>query len=109
MRHPIAAITVLLALSAGIQSAHSFPPSDAEHRLPYHRDPAVLSKGKLPARTTFMAYGDKSSAATLMLPLAANMRKLSFSTSSMPVYIGSLELFNAVNFRASPSFDTIPV
>lgn len=64
MRHPIAAITVLLALSAGIQSAHSFPPSDAEHRLPYHRDPAVLSKGKLPARTTFMTYGDKSSAAT---------------------------------------------
>ncbi|MGN0195808.1 MAG: glycoside hydrolase family 2 TIM barrel-domain containing protein [Candidatus Cryptobacteroides sp.] len=47
-------LATLLAIAA---SAH---PEDR----PYHRDPSVLSVGKLPARTTFMTYADKQSAAT---------------------------------------------
>ncbi|MGM9790100.1 MAG: glycoside hydrolase family 2 TIM barrel-domain containing protein [Candidatus Cryptobacteroides sp.] len=61
MRFLSTSIIVLSAILAGIQMAHG---SNANESLPYHRDLNVLSVGKLPARTTFMTYGDREAAAT---------------------------------------------
>ena len=61
MRFLSTSIIVLSAMLAGIQMAHG---SNANESLPYHRDLNVFSVGKLPARTTFMTYGDREDAAT---------------------------------------------
>ncbi|MGM9739105.1 MAG: hypothetical protein ACI3ZP_00745, partial [Candidatus Cryptobacteroides sp.] len=61
MRYLSFSILVLSALLAGIQVAQG---ENANESLPYHRDLSVLSVGKLPARTTFMTYGDRDAAAT---------------------------------------------
>ncbi len=61
MRFLSTSIIVLSAMLAGIQMAHG---SNVNESLPYHRDLSVLSVGKLPARTTFMTYGDREAAAT---------------------------------------------
>ena len=61
MRFLSTSIIVLSAMLAGIQMAHG---SNANESLPYHRDLSVFSVGKLPARTTFMTYGDREDAAT---------------------------------------------
>ena len=61
MRFLSFSIIVLSALLAGIQVAQG---ANANESLPYHRDLSVLSVGKLPARTTFMTYGDREAAAT---------------------------------------------
>ena len=61
MRRVFSSIIVLPVMLAGIQMAKG---ADADESLPYHRDLSVLSVGKLPARTTFMTYGDRESAAT---------------------------------------------
>ena len=61
MRRVFSSIIVLPVMLAGIQMAKG---ADADASLPYHRDLSVLSVGKLPARTTFMTYGDRESAAT---------------------------------------------
>lgn len=61
MRYLSFSIIVLSALLAGMQAAQG---ANVNESLPYHRDLSVLSVGKLPARTTFMTYGDREAAAT---------------------------------------------